>query len=232
MPTPRWISTVALMAENIHAGHRQRVRDEYKQLGLENFSTVRALEMLLFYVYPYVDTNPIAHRLLDEFGSLKGVLNASLEDLERFGMSESQAILLKIVPEISRKAQIESLRRISSTTDASVLAKELFRNCAEERFVLFCLNNKNELLGTDLLASGVVNSVKIEIRKIAEYALRKGAVSVIIAHNHPGGIASPSDADLHLTNRIKSALSQIDITLLDHLIVSDDDVYSFSSNGL
>ena len=215
--------------------HRQRLRDEYKAGGIEALSDVHALELLLFHAVPRKDMNPVAHELMKEFGSLKGVLDAPLSALTKVeGVGESTALLIKLVGDIRRKAEISAADRASicSTDDAKVFCRAHLEGLSAERFFVASLNSRNVVINSKFLEEGVVNSVNIDIRKLAEFALSSNAVSVIVAHNHPGGGCRPSEADIKLTKSVNNALSAIGINLLDHIIIASENSFSFRDSGL
>ncbi|MBO6092158.1 MAG: DNA repair protein RadC [Oscillospiraceae bacterium] len=223
--------------EQVHQGHRERLRQEFISLGAESFSEVRALELLLFYAIPRRDTNPLAHALLEEFGSLDGVFSASVQDLCRVeGVGESIAVLIRLIPELYRKSDSVKKKRerkvIDSTASAALLARSCFAGEGSERFLLFCLDAKKQLKKQEEVSRGVVNSVTVDIRRTAELALKNGASACIVAHNHPDGDVLPSEEDHLVTRRLTEALAVLGIPLLDHIIVSGEETFSFLDAGL
>ncbi len=221
--------------ETIHQGHRQRLKERFRKEGLENFSDIHVLELLLFYSVPRRDTNPLAHELLNTFGSLRGVLEASPEDLAAVkGMGEGSAQLLALIPQLLKRyfASTQGTESILDTTAACgrYLVPRFFM-AREEQVHLLCLDAKCKLLDSRVLQTGTVNNVGISVRKIMEVALRIGATSVILAHNHTSGIALPSQEDMDTTRRLWSALNAAGITLADHIIVAGDDFVSMQADG-
>ena len=221
---------------NIHSGHRQRVKEEYLQSGIENFSDIRALEMLLFYGIQRKDTNPIAHELLDRFGSLQNVFSASVSELKDAGLPEHAAILVSLVPGLARKAIIEKeekeLKYFRSSGEIGKYIQSCFLADRDERFLIYCLDSSLKLLSRKEVAHGVVNKVNVDIRRIAEIALTSKCTSCIIAHNHPDGLSEPSRDDILVTDRIRDALATVGIRLNDHFIVCENGFYSFAEHGL
>ena len=223
--------------KNPHVGHRERLRQEFIRLGADSFSEVRALELLLFYALPRVDTNPLAHALLDRFGSLHAVLSASVAELCTVdGVGESTAVLIRLVPELYRRGETELKRKkitsVRNSAAAGELAMSFFKGENSEKFLLFCLDAKNNLTKWEEISRGVVNSVNVDIRRVAELALLNKAVSCVVAHNHPSGDVSPSREDRAVTEQIASALSALHISLLDHIIVGRDEYFSFADASL
>ena len=207
----------------IHDGHRARLRARYIEEGLAHFNEIDTLELLLFYSIPRRDTNELAHLLLQQFGSLDGVLGASVAGL-----------LLHLFNDVARKCEIsrQSIRIVNSSQDAGTFLLPYFYGLRDETVYLLCLDAKGKVLDCRALFKGSANGVAIAIRKIVEVALSVNATSVIMAHNHPGGLALPSAEDRAATLRIRAALQNLDIVLIDHIIVADQDFISMADSGL
>lgn len=219
----------------LHSGHRERVRQEFLSNGADNFSDVRALELLLFYAIDRKDVNPLSHALLERFGSLKSVLSASVDELKTVtGIEEKTAILIRLVGDLNKRAALEKPKRkfvVNSSADAFEYLRPFYLYSDSEKFIVISLNSDASVIKSQELSEGVVNSVNVDLRKIAEIALTNKAVSVIVSHNHPGGNANPSDDDVRLTRKIKEMLSSLNVNFLDHVIVCDSEYYSFADNG-
>ncbi len=219
----------------IHDGHRERLRERYKENGLKGFNDINALELLLFYALPRKDTNPLAHELLNWFGSLQAVFSASVEELKDVpGISDSSAILIKLVPDICRLARITETSKGKGITDSSLASGFLiprFMFEESEKVIMLSLDSAKKVKACTDISSGVVNSVDLNIRLIVETALKNKASSVILAHNHPDGDTSPSREDRETTTRIRDSLKLVDIPLVDHIIVSGNDYFSFCDAG-
>ena len=220
----------------IHDGHREKMRRRYLETGMEGFADHEALELLLYYAIPRRDTNPIAHALMERYGSLSAVLNAPVEDLQKVeGIGESAAILLTLVPRISRQARLADAAQetvISSTERAGAYLLERFSGETRELVYLMCLDRKGKLLACKRLADGDVASADLNIRKVVETALLSSASAAILAHNHPSGVALPSPADKAATWQVQEALRTIGVELLDHIIVADRDFVTMADSGL
>ena len=215
-------------------GHRNRVRERYLNTGLDTFQDYEALELLLFYAIPRKDTKSTAKNLISRFGSLPAVLDATLEELTEAGLSPNAAILLKLVPDMNRYYAVKTDgagQKVHSTSDAGRILCAMFRHEQTESVRLLCLNAGGKVLKLALLNEGDINAVHFSVRKIVETALSAKAVSVILAHNHPGGTLIPSREDLDATNSAKAALSTVGIQLLDHLIISGDGYCSLREEG-
>ncbi len=219
---------------SIHAGHRQRLRERFLKEGLENFEQVQVLELLLFYCIPRQDTNPIAHRLLDRFGSLAEVLEAPVIELKKVeGMGENAATFLSLVLEAGRYYRTNpsnKTRFINSVEDYGVLLADCLQGRRNETVYLLCMDAKCKLLSCEEVGEGSVNSASVPIRRVVEMALAKNATSVVIAHNHPSGFAVPSDEDIRTTYRLAMALQAVEIQLADHVVVADRDFVSMAQS--
>lgn len=221
---------------SIHDGHRERLRKRFKEEGLDGFSEIQALELALFYAISRKDTNPIAHALLDHFGSLAQVLEAPVEELQKVpGVGESTAVYLRMITELGR------FYMVSRTTQSKVLTT--LEQCAEyilpfffgrrvETVFLLCLDAKCKVLCCKEVAEGSVNTAGISVRKVVETALGANATSVVLAHNHPSGVAVPSGEDVQTTRRIAAALSAVEVHLVDHIVVADEDYVSMAQSGV
>ena len=223
--------------KNIHAGHRQRLLDEFRENGLDSFNDIRSLELLLGFSGTICDMNPVSHALLDRFKTLNGVFQASEEELKEVkGVGPRCAALIRLVPEICRKADLNDsrkrLRSLNSSDQAGSYIQTLIGSNRDESFLLLSLDARLRLIRSDTIQEGTVNRVNVDIRKVVETALSAKASSCIIAHNHPDGELSPSGEDIQVTDRLNDALRLVNIPLADHIIVSPEGVYSFKQNGL
>ena len=220
----------------VHTGHRERLRERYRREGLDSFELHNVLEMVLFYIIPRKDTNEIAHRLLERFGSLTQVMEAPIEELEKVsGVGHNAALLLNLATSVGRYYMV---RRSQQTTilrtiqECGDYLKSVFIGRRTEVVYLLCLDAKCKVLACREVAEGSVNSANVPIRRIVEMALGVNATSVILAHNHPSGVALPSKEDVATTRRVAAALSMVDIVLADHIVVADDDYVSLVESGL
>ena len=215
---------------SIHNGHRQRLKARFRKEGLDNFDELHVLELLLFYCIPRVDTNPLAHRLLDQFGSLAAVLEANPEELEKVaGVSEVTSTFLSLLTQVGRYYQVQraDTGEILRTTEqcGNYLVPYFFGRETETVFLL-CLDAKCKVICCKKVGEGNVNSANVPIRRVVEMALSANATSVVLAHNHPSGLAIPSADDIQTTHRVAAALETVEIVLADHIVVSRDDYVS------
>lgn len=220
---------------SIHEGHRQRLKDRFRVEGLDNFDERHVLELLLFYCVPRKDTAPLAQALLDHFGTVSQVLEASIQELEKVpGVGYTVSTLLALIPEISRYYLVNRTmnHEILNTTElCGNYLMQRFHGRRNETVFLLCLDAKCKVLCCREVGEGSVNSANIPIRRIVEMALGINATTVVLAHNHPSGLAIPSDEDIHTTRRIAAALDTVEIRLADHIVVADDDFVSMAQSG-
>lgn len=219
-----------------HDGHRQRLRERFMAEGLDNFTQEQVLELLLFYGIPRIDTNEIAHDLVSHFGSLSQAMDAPVKELMKVpGIGENAAVLLHLISETSRYYQINRMMHEKVLNTMEKCAQYLiphFVGRRNETVFLLCLDAKCKLLCCREISEGTVNAAGVSVRKVVEAALAVNATSVIMAHNHPSGVAVPSAEDVLTTQRIAEALRTVDIILADHIIVSDDDYVSIRQSKL
>ena len=220
---------------SIHEGHRQRLKDRFLADGLDGFTEIQVLELLLFYAMPRQDTNPIAHALLDRFGSLSQVLDASTDKLmEVKGIGIHAATLIRLAKDVGRAYDISRARQetvLPTIEQCGEYLKSFFRGRRFETVFLLSLDAKLKVLACREVGEGSVNYASVPVRRVVEMALEAGASSVVLAHNHPSGIALPSGEDIQTTRRLAAALSAVEIVLVDHIIVADEDYVSMVQSG-
>lgn len=221
---------------SIHDGHRQRLKQRFLESGLDGFTQVQVLELLLCYAIPRKDTNELAHKLLDYFGSVSGVLEAPVSELVKTpGIGENSAMLLSLTRAMSRYYQINRTENIQVLTTLEACAEYIlpyFHGRTTETVFALCLDAKCKVLGCKEVGEGTINAARLNVRKIVEVALALNASAVVIAHNHPSGIAVPSQADILATRHLSSALSAMEIVLMDHIIVADEDYVSMAASNV
>ena len=220
---------------SVHEGHRQRMRRQLQTSGMDSLSDVQVLEVLLYYAIPRADTNPLAHRLLERFGSLSGVLEAPADELVQVeGMGQAAAQLISLVPQLERRHFIDRsgpANVLDTTTRCGQYLVPYFHGEQNEVVYLLCLDAKCKALCCVPVHRGSITAASISVRKIVQTALNQNAASVVIAHNHPSGYALPSQEDIDTTRTIQAALHGVGIVLADHIIVADDDFVSLADDG-
>lgn len=219
-----------------HDGHRMRVREKISATGTASLPDHEVLEYILFAFVPRRNTNEIAHALTEKFGDFADVLNADEEALRSVpGMTENAALFLSVLPELFRRYAVSSSRKRPVVSGRKAvreyIAKEMF-GMSVEVAGLAALNVHDGLIRFERPAYGTGDGVALSARDAVEFALRTKAVSVVIAHNHPGGDPRPSQQDYDLTCEISRVLGSIGVRLADHIIYTDTDSFSFKDNGL
>jgi len=223
------------MDKNPHKGHRSRLRDRVRKEGLENFQDYQVLEYALSFVVPYKDTNPIAHELIERFGSLGAVLEADEEDIALIkGMGEVSAhFLTSIIPiyNFYEKEKTSHVGEIASPQESFDFVKKLFAGKLVEELYLVSILPNNKILKCERVAQGNSGHAKVTIRKITDMISKNKVNNVIIAHNHPNGLREPSIDDDNLTKAVVTTLAINDTYLMDHVIVAEDGFYSYRQAG-
>ncbi len=221
---------------SVHNGHRQRLRQRFLEEGLDHFDEIQVLELLLFYCIPRKNTNEIAHGLLERFGSVAQVMEAPVEELRKVsGMGENAAIFLAIINAFGRYYQVNRAANTEILDDIEKCGAYLvpkFTGRRNETVFLLCLDAKCKILSCREVGEGSVNSAAVPIRRIVEMALGANATSVVLAHNHPSGLAVPSGEDVQTTKRLATAMRSVEIELVDHIVVADGDFVSMVQSGL
>lgn len=219
---------------SLHTGHRQRLKHEFLERGMEGWPEHRVLELLLFYAIPQGDVNELAHVLIDRFGSLAGVLDASPDELCKVkGVGEHCAVLLALMPALARLYQSQRSRvsdLIHTPEQAAAVLEPYFFGAKNEMVYVLCLDGKHKVLGVRKVAEGSIYASDINIRRIAEECMGLRAAKLYLAHNHPSNVALPSAQDWSSTDTIRAALSAVGLTLVDHLIFVDGDAISLNQS--
>ncbi len=219
--------------KNVHEGHRDRLRQRFLDEGLDNFQDHNVLELLLFYSIPRKDTNEEAHNLIDTFGSLSGVFNASYEGLCKVkGIGENSATLIKMMPELFKKYEVDIINNDDVVLNKSELiakyVSSYFKGLTTEKMYLLCLDSACRVLSFNLISEGIVNATPLNIRTIMEISLKYNASQLILVHNHPSGIVAPSRNDIDATMGIQDLMRKMGMKLSDHIIIGHgDDYFSF-----
>lgn len=223
------------MDKNLHEGHRERAREEFLQHGFDqNTPPHKILELLLFYCVQRADTNPIAHELIAKYGSVAGVLDAPIEELAEFkGLSRRSATLIKMIMPIARRYLYDKSEQKPTFCSLDEIGKYILAQYigeTKEKIAVMCLDAKGSLISFDFLDEGDVSSVGLSMRDLAKTTLSGNATAAVLCHNHPNGIAIPSESDVSLTKEAADTLSKIGVQLIDHIIVGDTDFVSMAQS--
>jgi DNA repair protein RadC len=218
--------------ENYQTGHRERLRQRYREKGFSGFSDREKLEYFLCLCIPRKDVKPLAATLIEKYGSISKVIDQPFEELTTIhGIGESTAINIVALRDFFgvyfsdlSKAKAETITKMSALVE--MLQASIGHKQNEILFAVF-LNAKNEVLATRELGEGTVSQASAFPRRIVEEALKQKATSIILAHNHPGGVAEPSEHDKSITDEIQKALALVEISLQDHIILAKNEYYSF-----
>ena len=214
---------------DVHDGHRSRMFEKFDKYGFSAFNDHEKLELILFFSVPRRDTNELAHKLLNKFHSISGVLDASESELKEFPFITDRTVqLFSMIKETSALYKAEKIKEktyLSTTDEIATYFQIFFANSSNEKFAVMSLNNKGKFLACDFIAEGDISSVGVSVRKVIERLLSTKATVAVLCHNHPGGIALPSGADVFITEELYKALKSINVELMDHIILSNEDDY-------
>jgi DNA repair protein RadC len=221
--------------QNIHDGRRAKLRNRFLREGIKSFSESEVLEFALGFCIPRLDTNPIAHRLLDAFGNLQNVLNASPVMLERVAnIGENTAVFLSWLKHLT--TYIASMRlkqtKIKTLQDSLDYLRPLMKTYDVEEFVLLCLSKDGTVLLMETFTSHSINKVDLNLRWLVELLIRVKTAAAIIAHNHLDNNPLPSNADMFLTRQLTQGCMALGIEPVDHLIFAGDKYFSFAESGI
>jgi len=229
-----------------YLGHRKRLRQRFLKGGLETLHDYEALELLLTLAIPRRDVKPIAKEAIKRFGSFRAVLDAPLEELRQIsGIGETAAVAIKLVRELAllylkpQTAADLSLRQPRPEEITLDTPQRLFDYCRaafgskpNEEFVVIYLNTRFRILDMETLVVGTIDRAVVHPRRVMEEALKRNAAYLVLVHNHPGGDVTPSEADKTITRALVLAGKTLDITVYDHVIVSQEKIFSFREAGL
>lgn len=216
-----------------HDHHRQRLRENYLATGFKGKTDHQILELILTYAIPRIDVNPTAHLLIDKYGSLAGVLDADYDDLiEIPNLKQYGAVLLKLIPDIlpiyheskcSKRIHLNTYEKIKEYMIPKLINK------TNEVFYVLCLDAHLNLIQAILHTEGIAEKATLNIRALINDVLKTGACQVVLVHNHLSGSVQPSVADIEATTKISTALSALEINLIDHLIISGENCFNLKT---
>lgn len=223
------------MDENVHRGHRQRQKAKFLDHGLDSFTDIEAIELLLFFALPRRDTNVLAHALLDRFRNLRGVLTADLDALRSVpGVGENAALLIRLVTALNRRcAEAKHAEKpvvITNARSAGAYLLPYFQYRREECLMLLCLDAASRVIQCHRVAEGGPDALRFDPRPLVSLVLQDRASRVILAHNHPSDCAVPSKVDVEATQTLQQLLRVLNVELADHLVFADDDWVSMSES--
>lgn len=221
-------------SKNIHKGHREKVKQRYYEVGLASMPDHNILEMLLFFGIPQKDTNPIAHELMDRFGSFSGVLEASVTELKAVkGMTDSAACLLTMFLPVYKRYVSDLRKKKLQFKNAKEIAdylRPLYLDTNNERIYALCFDLQDRLIACRVVSDGDIDSSVLDARKLATIALEVKAKKVILSHNHPNGTLTPSEGDSKVTQYSYDLLRLLKVQLVDHIIVTDASYFSMAKS--
>ena len=220
----------------IHDGHRNRMREKFFKYGFESFASHEKIEYLLYFTIKRGDTNPLAHALIRRFGSYSGVLDAPYEELLKVeGVGPITASFFKMLPQAFRCYEKDRTTGRVRMCDYEEMARYLMKQYigfSHEAVVLMLLDSANRVLFCDIVSEGTAVTTNIYIQDIVAVSARYKAVYAVLSHNHPSGLALPSKQDFQMTAEVYDALRRINVLLIDHIIVAEQDFTSFRGSEL
>lgn len=223
--------------KNIHQGHRQRLLSQIYNSGLDNMTEVQILEFVLTFFIPRKDTNELAHILLNEFGCIKNVLDASVEELLHIeGIGERTAKLITLLPKVFFHYRESGYRNkdifIHNLNEAVEFLTDIFDSKIDEEFYILFFSANQKLIKFEKMSTGNQNEVNISCKDIVDKAAKYKPNYILLAHNHPNGYPYPSKEDIATTNKIIKMLYYHQLLIMDHIIIGKSGYYSFSQNNL
>jgi DNA repair protein RadC len=223
--------------KDLHAGHRKRLRKQV--INATDLSIIPEhiiMETLLSFSIARKDVNPLAHELLAHFGSLQNIFDAPKEKLlEIKGLGEVAADHIKfcaLLPEIVKIKNKKGALYIKNSKDAVKILQEYIPVTRLEQFFYLCMDNNGKVILFNSIKNGNIDSISIDMRDIISHVTALPTSAVVICHTHPHGNPEPSEADCQFTNRIEKLLTELNIILCDHIILAEDDYFSFYKHGL
>lgn len=221
--------------KNPHDGHRERFKDRFLTTGIDSMQPHEILELLLFYAVPRADTNELGHELINRFGNLAQVFDAPYEELTKVkGVSKHVATLIKMIPSLAQAYAMtkQSDQRVFNTPEIiGNYFVSRYLNATAEIVYLMLLDSSLQFIACEMIAKGSVNASTVQIRTIVDFVVRHNACAVVLAHNHPRGLAIPSPDDITVTYKVHHALKALEIRFVDHIIVAQNEYLPIVANG-
>ncbi len=213
----------------------ERPREKLLDKGAEALSDAELLAIFLRTGCKGLTAVDLARQLLDSFGGLKPLLQASQTDFcSNKGLGDAKFAQLQAVLEMAKRHLLEQLARGDALCSPAQTRQFLTAQLASyphEVFACLFLDNRNRVIAFEKMFYGTIDGASVYPREVVSLALKKNAAAIIFAHNHPSGVAEPSHADEQITRRLKDALALVDIRVLDHFVIGDE-VVSFAERGL
>lgn len=229
------MQTKEALNAQIHAGRRKKLRARFLENGLDSFNECEVLEFALGFCIPRQDTNPAAHSLINQFGSLQAILDADPQALTTaYGIGEQAAVFLQFLKQMTSYITKQNIvtAQIKTPEQASAYLIPLLRTYSVEQFVLVCLDNAGKVKKVYDITNNELDMVHINIREIISIVTANKTAQVILAHNHLNDNPEPSIEDMQMTRRLSSLFDNLGIKFLDHVIVAGEKHYSFHCSGL
>ncbi|MDG1418530.1 MAG: DNA repair protein RadC [Maricaulis sp.] len=219
-----------------NSGHRGRLREKLTSAGADSLHDYELLELYLFRSIPRRDVKPIAKALIARFGDLGGVATAALDQLTMIdGISDKTAAELRLIHALSERLareQIIGRPIIASWSSLINYVRTAMQHATTEQFRVLFLDRKNKLIADEILGEGTIDHAPVYPREVVKRALALEASAIILAHNHPSGDATPSQADIEMTRTLVDVCKPFDIVVHDHLVVGRENTSSFKTLGL
>ncbi len=214
----------------LHEGHRDRLRQKALEYGIDSLADHEILELMLSFAVPYKDMNPIAHQLVNEFGSIQNVLTRPTKELEKIsGVGSKTAQYLNCLGMFCQSYHVfdakEKKDRIANPFQSYKFCAKLIERQNHEEFYAVCVDHNNCVKNFKKISKGSNNETGVNLKELVQYVINSNCNNVLICHNHPKGSEQPSPNDLVMTKNIYMALAFHGIVLLDHIIIGDDGKY-------
>ncbi|MBP3431554.1 MAG: hypothetical protein J6K39_01690 [Clostridia bacterium] len=221
--------------KSIHDGHRERLTNLIYRSKIENVSNVQAVEYFLTYIFPRGDVNPLAHALLDRYGTFANILDAELADLKKVkGINERSAMKISLFKEVMHLYSLSKLSKKTSLKNTKEFVNhlsKLLRFKKTENLMMFAIDNNANLIETRTMNMNQVRSVGIDPVEVFNFIFSTKASQFAIAHNHPGGTARPSPDDKDAAAYVQMLLINFECSYVDSYIVGEDGIYSLKNDG-
>lgn len=227
--------------KNNREGHRKRLQERYLSCGYKSLADYEIIEFLLFPIIPRRDTKALAKELLEKFSTIEGIFEADPKELKKVkGLGDVSTTYLKFIGDLFSYYYEDKVLNDKENNRISIRSKNQLLNYLRknigiskiEEFKVIFLNSNNEVLGVETMFQGTIDKSAVYPRKILERVMFYNARSIIFAHNHPSGNTSPSSKDIEITKMMKEFFKMVDVSVLDHIIISRDSYFSFLEEGI